>query len=288
MSLKWKKSLFGLLLHTSSFLFNLGTALGLTTFYYSKRHKSFVDSKFLHRYSKLMALAFFFTYPLAVGWLIPGIYSEKTSITDLIRNSAFIGNWVICTILILTNQTAHSSKCCNLYNQAVTLYMEIARNECKPNRDSNCMLSLFAKCFMKTVILAVGFSIVNIIKFSYNFDKPFSIFGVLMLFFLYIPSFIMILVSNKFYAATTFCLFLIMRINNGISALSDGCRGVAAMGKTSTTATKVSEAARNYAKLHQLFVDFNSLFSKHILLILGFCFMNVLFEVSCAEVEITL
>jgi hypothetical protein len=50
-------------------IFRVETVFGLTTFYYSTKHKSFRDSQILNRYCKFMAVVFFVLYPVALGTL---------------------------------------------------------------------------------------------------------------------------------------------------------------------------------------------------------------------------
>lgn len=286
----WKEQLQSVLLHIVSILFNVGTVFGLTTFYYNEKHKSFIDSKFLIRYSKFVGLAFFVLYPLSVVIHLIDHNAKTVGVTDLARNSVFIGTWLLCSLIIF-NQTSNSTASCSLYNQAGALYIDITGNQCKRSRndDINFKLNLSAKCVLKTCFLALGFLLVNIGKFSFYFKARSSVWEIVLLIFLFVPSFVMILASNRFYAATTFCLYLIMQINNGIKAVDEGCRGLKVMGKISiftrkmnlsrTVADKINISARNYAKLHQLFIDFNTIYAKYILLILGFCFTNIVLEV---------
>lgn len=279
------------LLHIVFLSFNVATLFGLSTFYYSETHKSFVDSKFLSRYCKFMGLAFFFLYPSSVLFHLVDLKADSVGVTDLARNSVLIGNWLMCT-MICFNQTSYSVESCSLYNQAVALYVDIAGNQCKTfhnDGDINFKLNLSAKCVLKTCFLAFGFLFVNIGKYCYRIESRMSLFELVLFIYLFVPSFIMILASNRFYVATTFCLYLIMRINNGITAVDEGYRGLSKMRKVSvfsrkinlsrTVADEINISARNYAKLHQLFIDFSAIYVKYILFILGFCFTNIVFEV---------
>ena len=74
--------------------------------------------------------------------------------------------------------------------------------------------------------------------------------------------------------------------NSQIVAIEEGCKGIQSMGKMSiykqtlyrTVTQSINIVTINYASLHQLYIDFNQIYSKNILLIIGFCFMNIVLE----------
>lgn len=275
--------LHNVLLHINTLIHGLGMAFGLTTFYYCRRHKSFVDSKVLSRYCKFMGLLFFVLYPTAVLTLLVEFENELNGVTDMARNSVYVGSWLLCT-LIFVNQTAYSTASCNVYNRAGALYIAMTKNQYERDIDS---LNFAAKCVLKTCVLAIGFLAVNIAKYYYRV-KTLSALETVLFIYLFLPSFIILLASNRFYVATTFCMYLIMKTNSRIKAVEEGYRGIIAMGKVSVfartlpkmAAERIDELAANHTKLHQLFIDFHDMYAKYIVLILGFCFINVVFEVD--------
>src|SRR5690349_18947135 len=115
----WKERFLSVSLQAIFLLFNIGTVFGLTTFYYSEKHKSFVDSKSLTRYCKFMALGFFVLYPTAIILLF-GELTEmmtETGITAVARRFVYFNNWLLGTIILL-NQSSYSVESCRLYNRA--------------------------------------------------------------------------------------------------------------------------------------------------------------------------
>lgn len=288
--MSWKQRLQKVLLQIIFIVFNIGTVFGLTTFYFSKGHKSFVDCKFLSRYCKFMGLAFFVFYPLSVLTLLVDVSTESMGITDLARNSVYIGNWLLCT-LIFFNQTLYSSESCNLYNQAGVLYSEITKNQYQSfsNDDANLFANLSAKCVLKTCFLALGFFLINIGKYYFRFESRLSLLEAMLFIYLFIPGFIMVLASNRFYLATTFCLYLIIRINNSIESVGEAHQEINEMRNISEiswrklskrTTDKINNLAQNHMNLHKIFFNFNRIYSKYIVFIVGFCFVNVVFEVK--------
>lgn len=79
-----------------------------------------------------------------------------------------------------------------------------------------------------------------------------------------------------------------MEINNSTEAVGEGYRKINQIRKVSetskwiseTTTDKINDLAKNYAKLHKLFVDFNEIYAKYVMLILGLCFATDVFEVN--------
>lgn len=283
----FKRRLLEVLRCMSFVLFGLATAFGLNTFYYSRRRKSFVDSANLSRYCKFMGLAFFVLYPLSLMKLLPD-FDTTSGITDLVRNSVFVGNWLLCT-LIFVNQTSHSTASCNIYNRAGALLVGIMKNRSERTHSDNIdrKLSFMAKCVFKTSFLTIGLFAVNVGKFHYRVENDLSPVELLLLIYLFVPNVIMALASHRFYVATSFSLFLIIESNASIKAIEEGCRGITKMRRISIYARNLSRivadslrtSARNHAELHQLFIEFHMMFAKLIVLILGSYFLNSVFEV---------
>lgn len=281
----WRRQLLRASLNVNYFYFNLSTFFGLTTFYFSRKRKRFCDSSFLNKYCTFVAISFFVLYPVAVVVLLEefGMNAEM-GFTDITRNSVYIGNWLMCA-LIFGNQAKHAIESCNLYNQAGALYIDTAQ---KAKARSDVKLKYSAKCALKTCILTIGFLYVNFVKFYHHIDDHISILECLLFIYLFVPSFIMALASNRIHVATTLCTLLIMDIETSIKRLSSeferkaSNRHVLKLSRemSAVSAGKLSALSESYASLHQIFVDFNFLYAKCTLFILGICFVNVVFEVS--------
>lgn len=267
----------------------MGTALGLTTFYYCRRRKSFVDSAKLNRYCKFMGLAFFALYPMAILGLLEEGRKGGGGITEFARSIVFFGNWLL-SALIYANQTSYSTASCDVYNRAQALLVDMVENQYESfyRDDVALRLSLAAQCVLKTGILATGFVLVNIAKFHYRAAPGLSPLEHLLFFVLFVPSIVMILASNRFHVATTFTLYLVVKSNEDLRAVADGYRGLIAMRRISVNARnlfgmaadRIDRLSRHRSALHQVFVDFHSMYGKYIVVILGHSFVNVVFEVG--------
>lgn len=283
----FKANLQIVVLHAIFQIFNIGTVFGLTTFYYSGKHKLFFESKFLRRYSKFIAITFIIFYPMSVLKLLINFDDEKSGVTDFARNSVFVGNWLMCTLIYMNHVTSPSIYS-NLYNRANAIFIDITSNCC--NGDSE--LNLSAKCALKTIILAIGFLFVNIGKFHYRADSRSTIFEKFLFGYLFMPSLLITLTSNRFYVAANFFLYLVTRFNNSVTEMFEGFQGLHNMKGISVlsnqitrlTCERIRKLSINYANLHQLFLDFHKVYEKYIVLILGFSFLNVVFEVSSMKI----
>ena len=215
------------------------------------------------------------------------VFIPFSGVTDLARMSVFLCNWILCT-LIVVSQTVSSSKSCKMYNRAFALYADTVKNQCDGLTIDDTRFLLIAKSAMKTSILLIGFVFINYGKFGYLLNNNLSIYHFFLFVFLFVPSCIMIMASNRFYVATAFILYLVVKNNNNIRALDEGHQGICQIREISLyskhlskiAASRVNVLAVIHADLHQLFVDFNMMYAKYIVLILGFCFVNVVFEVS--------
>lgn len=284
--MKLKLKLQNLFLLILVLFFNIGTILGLTTFYYSKHRKSFINSKLLNGYCWLFAFLFMVIYPIAFYIMLDDFKKESRSVTDLARNSTYIGNWMLCTIIYF-NQTSDTIKSCDVYNRACIMFKKMIKDQhdASPISDVNFNLNYTFKCILKTSLLTVGFFFINILKFSFRVDGTLTIFEWILLIYLFLPSFIIILSSSRFYVATTYFLYLVMKNNQQIEATIEACRGLMLMSNIygdkvyEYAAARLNDSSRHYSQLQQIFVDFNRLYAKYIVLILGFCITNVVFEV---------
>lgn len=262
---------------------NVTTFIGLTPFYYSRKHGMFVENKWLSFYCWLMSWIFFTIYPIAFLYLLPDFYTDYTSITDYAKNSTYIFNFVFCLIIYFL-QLKSASKCKDVLNRAIVIFQEIVATQSDEHLNFNVLILM--KCVLRTLIPISGFIIINTQKYFISGPSQMSTMELILMVYLFLPNFIISMSSNRFYVATTFSLYLLSSTNNQIEAIEDGCKGIQCMGKMSvykqrlyrTVKECVDNVTRNYASLHQIFIDFHQVYSQNILMILGFCFMNVVYE----------
>jgi len=249
--------------------FNAAAFMGLRTFYYNRKHKSFRDCRLLHIYCRLMGVLFFVLYPISIVVYMEDFKDQKLGVTDYARISTYIGSWLLNTAIIY-NQPKSS---CAIYNRAKVLYESVMSNEHAAADNANFNnVNCVTKCLLKTAMLAVGFLIVNIQKFAFRMESKLDPFGWILLTYLFLPNFITTITSHEFYVAATFCLFIVTRNNEQVEAIDGSV--------SSCQAQRLKISSRNYVELHELFRQFNGVYAKYILCILGFCFFNVVYEVS--------
>lgn len=274
-----------LLLFALTALINIGTVLGLNTFYFSRRHKSFINGKWLRLYGKILALAFVVLYPIA---MISRDYKHFTPIgvTDFARISLSISSWLLCSLIYLY-QTSNSSKICEIYNRTISLYERYVTMSARDHGDT-LKLRLMLKCVLRSSILFVGFFVMNLHKYGHLFTLDDDILGCVLFFYLFLPSIIISVASNRFYIAATCGLYLIAVGNENLRVVDEthgefiDLREISLHGKENfrtIVAEWILTSLKNHSALHQLFMDFNKIHAKCIIFIIGYCILNVIFQV---------
>lgn len=262
---------------------NVTTLIGLTPFYYSRKKRMFVENKWLSFYCWLMSWIFFIFYPVSFLYLLPDFHTDYTSVTDYAKNSTYIFNFVFCLIIYFL-QLNSASECRDVLNRAIVIFQEIAATQTDEHLSFN--VKIISKCVLRTLLPIIGFFLINIQKYNHRIEPNISAMEFFLMFYLFLPNLIISFSSNRFYVAMTFSLYLLSKNNDQIEAIEEGCKGIQSMGKISvyklrlyrTVTHSVNIVTKNYASLHQIFIDFNKVYSQNILMILGFCFMNIVYE----------
>jgi hypothetical protein len=266
------------------FVMHKSTAIwGLSTFFYSHEHKSFVEIKFLKLYSKLSALTFCILFPYVLHYCHILQFSTNANRIECIF---LIITWFLSTFTF--THTCYSDESLKVYNRAVALHFELD----KFKRKQTFKLEIVVQCAIRTFTLASGFLLLKVCKICLipSVRDP-SLLQSLFIFYLYMPSFMMIFASNYFHIALMFCLHLLISLNESIYSVSEGCRGLRELKNISIFSRRALFAApdqiksieSNYAMLHQIFVDFNRMFAKYVIVILAFWILIAIVNVSRAR-----
>jgi hypothetical protein len=264
----------------------VGIIFGFNTFFYSKRHKTFINSKCLYFYCKFMAIVFFLVYPVA---LVSQGYKNfiPKGVSDYLHFSVFVSNWLLCTIIYL-NQATNSAAICAAYNRAKDVYHRFdVVTGCDAKLKSDLRYSAVSRCVIRSTVLLFGFIFVNYTKIRHLYDGEVNFLSCILLLYLFFPNVIVTLASNRFYTAAAYFLHLTSVGNENLKSLavdfSRFCdlREISIFGRSldAEISRKISISAVNHVALHELFVDFNSMVVKYIPLIIGYCISNVISEV---------
>lgn len=246
--------------------------LGFNTFYYHKRHASFINRKPLQVYSKIMALSFLALYPMAIYKCFYDGFIPRT-VTDYTRIAFSIIYWLL-TFIIYLNQASNSSIICTIYNRALSLNHQ---QDIGGDKNSSSPDGLMSKCALRVVVLLVGFLIINCMKFTKSTDWT-TPFDCVLFAYALIPNFIITLTSNRFYTAASFFLHLTARGNKNLENLISNfhSRSESKLLK----AKKLTTLSRNRAALHELFNDFHRVYAKYFIYVFAFCIFNSIYEVA--------
>lgn len=247
----------------------IGILLGFNTFYYHKRHESFINRKPLLIYSKIMALSFFALYPMAMykcfyEGFIP------TTVTDYTRIAFSIIYWLL-TFVIYLNQTSNSTTICEIYNRALSLFRQ---QDIGGDINSSNFDGLMNKCALRVAVLLVGFVIINYMKVTKTNDWT-TPFDYVLFVYVFIPNFIITLASNRFYTAALFFLHLIVRGNEYLANLISDWNESKLL-----KSEKLTILSRNRAAMQKVFNDFHRVYAKYFICVFAFCIFNSIFEVK--------
>jgi len=291
-AMKSSRMLEKLLLLVQTTILNIGLVLGFNTFYYSRKHKfKFIYSKWLYIYCKFMALVFLVAYPFGLSFYFYEDDFNPIGVTDYARVSLNVANWLLCFAIYL-NQASNSSSVCAIYNQVIALYHRYVV-ACRSERDekfvNDLRLKFMRKCVLRSLILLFGFLVINFGKYRrHHISTDDTFFKSILFPVLFLPSVIITFASNRFYSAATCWLFLIEVGNENLRATEVTCRKFVELQEISLLREKfltfvdekISVSLRNHTALHQIFMKYHNLTAKFIIFIIGYCILNVIFEVK--------
>ena len=280
-----------LLLLFQTTIINIGLVLGFNTYYYSRKHKSFIHNKWLYIYCKFMALVFLLAYPFGLFLYFYDKDFLQIGVTGYTRIIVSVSNWLLCFAIYL-NQPSNSSSVCAIYNQAIVLYHRYIipfRSEEGEKFVNDLKLKLMKKCVLRSFILLFGFLVINLSKVQLPIiSTDGSYVEIIPFVILFLPSVIITFASNRLYTVATCCLFFIEVGNENLKATEVTCREFADIQEISLLRVKfltfldekISMSLRTHTALHQLFIKYHDLNAKYIIFIIGYCILNVIFEVK--------
>lgn len=277
-----------LLLCFQTAIINFGLVLGFNTFYYSVKHKSFINSKWLYFHCKFMAFVFLIAYPLGLLFHFYEDNFTPVGITDYARISLSIANWLLCFAIYL-NQVSNSSSICSIYNQAIGLnqcFMDMFKDD--QNVINDLKFKFIKTCSTRSFILFTGFIAINHEKYWRSNTSHDSFYGIFFYFSLFLPSIIITFASNRFYTVATCSLYFIAVGNKNLRNILVTCRefidlqDITLLREKFLTFVhnKILMTQSNHTALHQLFTLYHKLNSKYVIFIIGYCILNVIFEVK--------
>lgn len=278
----------------SIFIFyKIASFVGLSSFRYDWKQGKFVKSNFLYLYSWIFSMSFVLAYPSSL-FVILRIYREPPNgVIEHYKNSMYIWNWLVGSLIyfILPKSVI------NVYNRALNLHHIFEERHIFKHKISPVVLTYeILRCVLKTFVLSVGFFFIDIIKYGVLIvnTRELEIYEFALLFYLFIPSMIIIFSSNRYFVGMTFVVCSLKKINHRIKFMIIEIKSHKFMkdmevsyGKNLSEAKLYENVANDikvlckiYTELHEICLEFNKIFSNNILLVFGFCVINIVFEVS--------
>lgn len=209
-----KTTITRILLACIAFFHCLTFIFGLTTFYYDATRKSFSRSRTLRRYNRFMTATFFVLY--LINMFI--IFKEKSAVT---MNSTSLATLVSVAIIQASHWIVTTAFLRSGASERVA-YVKVKNALVRMLFDEDLLFECAARqlhCVLRTSLLLVAFSIINLVKSSGYFYK--AVFGLGMRisgsFCTMYPSYVIILNSNRRLVTTNLCWFLVMKHNDRIT-----------------------------------------------------------------------
>lgn len=198
--------------------------------------------------SVLIKVSFVVLYPIACSKYLSIFTRSDSRTTKYARNLTFAFNWILL-ISIFSNELSFQG-----FENVKKLFSYLINMQ-GPKRN----LVLLLRCTIKGSILSCALITLNFKKYSRLKNKNLNPEDECLIFFLLLPFFVLILASNRIYIANTVVKhFLVAFKNNQLN---------------------IKYFGSNYGRLHDFFESFNKSNSMNLVTILGFCVLNIIYEV---------
>lgn len=135
----------------------------------------------------------------------------------------------------------------------------------------------------------IGFFFINYIKYNQVRNEIESIFHYVLFFYLNIPSYIMALTANRYFIMNTYFLCLLCKVNRQLKLIKRNVVKYAIVLKMKRNqhqqnfydniGKQLNQLIIFYFDLQNVCLESNQVYGIHVLLIIGFCFYNAVFEV---------
>lgn len=181
-------------------------------------------------------------------------------VTFYARLLTFVFNWVLI-VCIFINESFNSDHHRQSFIQMKTFFRKLIKLQ--TNKENFVLL---VRCTLKLLVILEGLLHTGYNKYMFNvrrdmpiWEKRFSVIVILL------PFVIMALASNRIFVAnTTIKLLLIQLMVNS---------------KAKDQKLKIELLSVNYANLHSFFHQFNRLNAVNLIVVIGFCILNIIYQV---------
>lgn len=197
-------------------------------------------------------------YPISCLKLLNFVQALDTNVTLYARNITFLFNWLL-VIFVYSNVTVnaaarkHGSKVLKRVFRTLVKLQSLKEN-----------LTFFIHCIANLLVTSTLLFYLALPKYQYRLKRTHVTSEKLLILFLLFPFIILLLVSNMINVSNLIVRQLLMINRNEFR-----------------TKTRKREAfAVNYAHIHELFEYLNNLNAINFVLIISFCGLNIVYEVS--------
>lgn len=234
----------------------LEKVFGMSEFRYKNK-----QIKVFTLYSRVIIISFIILYPFSCVTTLSFFQSSALDVTMYARIMTFVFNWLVL-VFIYANEAIKVD-----YYRGLE---SITRRFCKlimlqSGKDN---LILLSRCTLKVTVVFAALCRANFWKYLRNARPGLSIWEQALMMLLLIPFVIMALASNRIYVVNTVAKHYLSMYAEALKSSS------------SSNALKIKLCAMNYQCVNIFFDRFNKLNAINLLVILGFCILNIVYEVN--------
>lgn len=236
-------------------------------FIFPKVEKLFGLSDFAYRNKRLKVLTllsfamkvfYIIVYPVSCYEILGGLLTQHSGVTMLARNVTFLFNWLLL-VLIFASELFINNQAFGEITQLCCRLIEL--------QSLGDNLILVTRFTLKATILFIGVFQTSYQKYTLKMKTNLTSLENVMLSLVFLPFVILTLTSNRIYVANTIIKHCL--IQNAAKVKTPAIN----------SKTRIELSTINYRRLHRIFLEFNKSNQINLLVVLGFCTLNIVYEV---------
>lgn len=222
---------------------------------FAYRNKCFKLSTLL---SFAMKSFYIVIYPVSCYKILGGFLTQNSGVTMLARNVTFAFNWLLLIFIFTNEMFINNQRASGGIKQLFSRLIEL--------QSLNDNLILVTRFMLKAAVVFIGVFRTSYQKYTLKMKTNLTAIENIMLSFVFLPFIILVLASNKIYVGNIIIKHCLIRNAKKVKSID--------------ATTRIMLSTINYRRLHKIFLEFNKSNQINLLVILGFCTLNIVYEVK--------
>lgn len=222
------------------------------------------DFAYRNKYLKLSnflscAMKVFYTvvYPVSCYKILGDFLTQNSGVTVLARSITFAFNWLLLVLIFANEMFINNERASGGIKRLFSRLIEL--------QSLNDNLILVTRFMLKAAVVFIGVFRPSYQKYTLKMKTNLTAVETVMLSFVFLPFMILILASNRIYVGNTIIKRCLIKNADKVKSMD--------------ATTRMTLSAINYRRLHKIFIKFNKSNQMNLLVILGFCTLNIVYEV---------